>query len=247
MRSKIVLLSMLAVAPASADDDPPPPELPGDPEPAPAAAAPVDPGPQTPDVATTTLTSEAHTTGMATPRPTERFLIGGKLGGIVPFGGLSPFVSVGIELGVVLPVADRRLAIVVDVDYTQPTSDGNESDGRVTGGTYAWQLTVQELAIMPVVMYRMTSLGRIVPYGGIGPRILLARSTVESDGEPTIMETHESSTKIGVGVPLGAELVLGPGRAIGEILLQYGALDHVATGDSNSGAVSASVGYRLIF
>ena len=167
-----------------------------------------------------------------------------KLGGIVPFDGLSPFVAFGIEGGYELP---SRFAIVLDVDYTQPTATGTQADPRVTGGTYTWKLTEQELGIMPALIYRLDAMGSIVPYGGIGPRVLLARSTVRDNGAPTIMETHEQSTRVGVGVPLGAELAAGPGRAIAELLIQYGTLNHVATGDANTGALSLSIGYRMAF
>ena len=174
-------------------------------------------------------------------------LVGAKLGGLVPFDGLSPFVSGGVEVGYVLPILDHQLAIALDVDYTQPTKTGSESDPRVMGGTYTWKLTQQELGIMPVVLYRLTSMAGVTPFGGIGPRVLLLESTVQDNGAPTIMKTTERSTKVGVGIPVGAELPLGPGNLIGELLIQYGALDHVATGDSHTGAVSLSIGYRALF
>jgi hypothetical protein len=177
----------------------------------------------------------------------DNMLASAKLGGIVPLDGLSPFVTFGVEGGYVLPAADRRIAIVVDVDYTQPTATGSETDPRVAGGSYTWKLTEQELAIMPAVIYRLTQMSPVVPYGGVGPRLLLARSTVRDNGGLAIMETHEQSTRIGVGVPLGVELVVGPGRAIGELLLQYGTLNHVATGDASTGAISLAAGYRMVF
>lgn len=175
-------------------------------------------------------------------------LLGAKVGGIAPFDGLSPFVAFGIELGVTLPPLDHRLAIVLEIDYTQPTTTGTETDPRVMGGTYTWKLTEQELAVMPVLLFRMTGMaGRsITPFVGIGPRMLFARSTVRDNGMPTIAETHEQSTRIGVGVPLGAELAAGPGRLIGELLVQYGTLNHVATGDANTGALSLFLGYRML-
>ena len=160
---------------------------------------------------------------------------------------MSPFVSGGIEVGYITPALQHRLAIVLDVDYTQPTTTGSESDPRVMGGTYTWKLTEQELGVMPAVVYRLTGLGSIVPYAGLGPRLLLARSTVRDNGMPAIGDTHEQSTRLGLGIPVGAELAAGPGRVTGELLVQYGTLNHVATGDANTAAMSLAVGYRLIF
>ncbi len=189
-----------------------------------------------------------ETTAVSEPAPTTTgILLGARLGGIIPFDGLSPFVTFGIEVGYALPALDHRLAIVLAVDYTQPTATGSESDPRVTGGMYTWKLTEQELGIMPVIEYRFLGMKPIVPYVGIGPRMLLARSTVRDNGAPAIMETQEQSTRIGVGVPVGAELPLGPGAATGELLLQYGTLNHLATGDANTGAASVAVGYRFAF
>jgi hypothetical protein len=187
----------------------------------------------------TATTTEPERTGIG-------LLAGAKLGGIVPLDGLSPFVHVGLEVGYVLPPLKRQLAIVLAVDYTQPSKTNEETDPRVMGGTYTWKLTEQELGLMATIMYRATSVKPIVPYGGIGPRILFARSKVHDDGGPMISTTKEVSTRIGVGIPLGVELPLGPGRAIGELLLQYGTLDHVATGDAHTGAVTLGLGYRMV-
>ena len=40
---------------------------------------------------------------------------------------------------------------------------------------------------------------------------------------------------------------ISPGAALAELLFQYGTLDHVATGDANTGALSLSLGYRFRF
>lgn len=166
-----------------------------------------------------------------------------KVGGIVPFGGLGPNVTGGLDVGYALPMG---LTFGVAADYAQPTKSGSEADARVAGGTYAWHLTQQILQVMPFVGYRLRGLGALVPYAAIGPRVYLLRSTVRGDG-PTFGETREQSTKVGIGLPLGLELAAGPGAAVAELLLQYGALDHATTGDSNTGAASLSLGYRLMF
>jgi hypothetical protein len=192
-------------------------------------------------------TGAPDSSGGAAPREGGGLLAGAKIGGIVPFGGLSPNAAVGIEIGYVFPWLHRSLAAAIDLDYAQPTASGTESDPRVAAGKYSWHLTEQQLNLMPVVMYRLTSLGRLTPFAGIGPRIYFLKSTVSSDGaQPKISDTTEQSTAVGVGVPLGLEFQLGPGGLLAELLLQYGGLDHTATGESNTGALSFSLGYRLL-
>ena len=185
----------------------------------------------------------------APPKEGGLILFGGRVGGIVPFGGLSPFVTGGIEAGYVFPWLNQGLAAAVQMDYTAPKSDGTQTDPRLlsNNGSYNWKLTEQQLSIMPVVMYRLTSLGRLVPYVGIGPRIYMLKSNVKGTvGDQVISETTEKSTKVGFGIPLGVEYGLGPGAVLAELLFQYGGLDHTATGDTNTGAASLALGYRFL-
>jgi len=191
--------------------------------------------------------SSPDAAGKPAPREDGGLLAGAKVGGIVPFGGLGPNVTGGVELGYVFPWLHRSFAAAINVDYAAPTTSGIEQDPRVEGGTYSWHLTQQQLNLMPVVMYRLTSLGRITPFIGIGPRIYFLKSTVRYDDTgPVISETTEQSTKVGVGVPFGIEYQLGPGGLLAEFLFQYGALDHTATGSSNTGGLSLGLGYRLL-
>ena len=175
-------------------------------------------------------------------------LAGARVGGVIPFGGLGPNLTGGVELGVVFPWIHRSFALAVDLDYAAPKASGTETDPRITtGGKYTWHLTEQELNLMPVVMSRLTSLGKVTPFVGIGPRFYFLQSTVRSDeGTPTFQETTERSTKVGFGVPLGVEIQLGPGGLLAELLFQYGDLDHTATGVSNTGGASLAVGYRFL-
>lgn len=173
-------------------------------------------------------------------------LFGVKVGGLLPFSGLGPNAQVGVELGIVLPVLHRGLAIGVGVDYAQPVTSGTTSDPRVVGGTYDWQLKQQFLTFMPMILYRLTTLKVVTPFIGVGPRIYLMQSTVHGDaGAANIPDTTEVSTRVGVGVPLGVEFKLGPGGILAELLAQWGPYEHTATGDTHTGALSLSVGYRL--
>ena len=56
----------------------------------------------------------------------------------------------------------------------------------------------------------------------------------------------ENSTKLGVGLPLGVEYGLGPGLLFGEVLLQWGPLDHEVTGETNLGTATLWLGYRAV-
>ena len=176
------------------------------------------------------------------------FVLAGKVGGIVTFSGLNPNLRAAVEVGYVFPWLKRSFAAVVEVGYAAPQTDGTQAgDPRVVGGTYNWHLTEQELTVMPEIVYRLTALRTIVPYIGIGPRVYMLRSNVKGsvNGTP-ISETTEQSTKVGLGIPLGLQYNLGPGGLTAEVLFEYGALDHTATGDSNTGGVSLLLGYRFL-
>jgi hypothetical protein len=210
-------------------------------------------------VTTVTALASAETgppdaSGQPTRRDKIGFLGGPKVGVVGNFSGLSPWGLFAVELGVVLPVAHRSLAIAVDLDYSQPTRSSSEMDARVMGGTYNWHLTEQELGVMPLAMWRFTMLGRATPYLGVGPRIYLLKSTVgwpqTMMPPPNFQNTTEQSAKVGFGIPFGCEVQFGPGGFIGELLYQYLPIDHVATsapqGAVKSSSLSFSIGYRFL-
>ncbi len=182
------------------------------------------------------------------------FLATAKVGGIVPFSGLGPFVSGALELGWVFGKTQQRVGALLDVSYTVPRADGEQTEAyegfdvdRIPDGKYSWELRQKLLTLQPTFLYRLTGLGRLVPFAGVGPRVYLLESVVEgeSGGEAFAVST-EQSTKVGFGVPLGTEFQLGPGGLLAELLLQWGPLTHEITGDSNLGSVTLFLGYRAL-
>jgi len=172
---------------------------------------------------------------------------GGKFGGVASFNGLGPFVNGALEVGYILPFLNRGIGIYADVAYTVPRTSGEGSDPRVPGGAYSWTLTQKQLTVMPMVVYRMTRFGKLVPYVGIGPRLYLMESVTEgSAGGQVILETKERSTKVGVGIPIGVDYKIGPGAVLAELLFEIAPLDHTLTGDTSTAATSLALGYRLM-
>lgn len=183
------------------------------------------------------------------------FVLGVRAGGLFaqPFteGRLGASFLVGVETGYVLPVLRRAFAITADVGYTQPTASGTQMDPRVqsNGGTYTWSITQQELLVGLTVMYRMTFIarGRVAPYLGIGPRVWFLRTLATgAAGGSTISESQEQSTRVGLSVPLGVDIALGPGALFVEAQLFWAPIDHRITGDSSVGSINAVLGYRLM-
>jgi hypothetical protein len=186
------------------------------------------------------------------PAETGSVLLGAKVGGLASFNGLDPFVHGAIEAGYVFPALNRGLGAYLQVEYSAPSTDGKVNEkfdrDRVPGGAYNWHIRQQELVFAPTFLYRLTTLSdTITPYVGVGPRIYLIKDTTRGDANGvSIDETTEKSTKWGLGLPLGAELALGPGKLIGELMFQWGPLKHTLTGDTHLGGASLAVGYRML-
>jgi hypothetical protein len=179
------------------------------------------------------------------------FLAAAKVGGIVPFNGMDPFVRGGLELGWVFGGQQRRMAALLDVSYTKPGASGSRQDDRLlydeSSGEYSWEIDQHELVFQPTFLYRFTSDDALIPFVGIGPRIYLLETLSRGDAnQERILETSEQSTEFGVGVPFGAEYQVGPGGLFAEGLLEWGPLDHRITGDASMLAGSLQVGYRAI-
>jgi len=253
------LFVLLAAAPASSAEmaldlsEPAKPAPTATPAP---AASPASTEPAAPPDATASPAPAADAAPAAgTEKPAEAtqsgrgaFLAGVKVGGFLTYTALRGNARVTAEVGYVLPWLNESFAIVAEVGYAEPRNFGTQSDDpRVEGGSYHWHLVEQQLTVMPTVFYRLTLFKSVVPYLGVGARIYMLKSTTRGDVRGVeVLATQEQSTQVGIGIPLGVQIHLGPGHLTVELLTEWGPLDHTATGQSNTGAESLQVGYRFL-
>jgi len=176
------------------------------------------------------------------------FLVAGKVGGIAPITRLTPHAIGAVELGYFFG-SSRALFAHLETSYAVPQVSGTDPDPRVPGESYDWELWQKQLVFQPTIGYRFNQLfWKVTPYAGIGPRLYLLETVTEgaADGQD-FGTTKETSTMVGFGIPVGAELELGPGGVFAELQFQWAPLDHRITGDSNLGSGNLFLGYRAQF
>ena len=191
---------------------------------------------------------------VAAPAPKRdrgQLLLAVEIGALLPYGfsRLGASYLVDLQVGWALPWLKHRLALALDGGFTAPEASGTTNDPRLdaSGGSYSWRLSQRELILGLTIVYRHP-IGRLTPYAGVGPRLFLLDSRVQgSAGGAIISQSSETSTKIGVGIPVGLGVRLGPGDLFGELALNISAIDHRTTGDTNTGSFTLAAGYRFLF
>lgn len=176
-------------------------------------------------------------------------LLAGISGGVlVPFSKLSASVAATVEAGALMRWTGHEIGGTVGVSYEQPTASGGLTDPRVPGGSYTWDLGQRSLAVTPSLLYRMTSLGFIVPYASVGPRISFMEQTGSgAAGSNALGATTETLARIGARGRVGAEFLLGFGGITVDALFEWAPLGSVSAGAGTSlMGISAQVGYRLV-
>jgi len=184
----------------------------------------------------------------APPRDRGQVLIAAKIGGLFaePFSRLGASYIVDVEIGYALPVLKHRLAIALDGAYTAPEASGGGTSSQVASGGYSFHLQ-QRQGILGLTLFYRHPIGRVTPYIGVGPRLFLLQSEVDGTAGTTPIHTSsEVSTKAGVGVPLGVGVRLGPGDLFVEASVLWAPIDHQITGDTNTGSLTVSLGYRFV-
>lgn len=264
----LAVFTLLAVAPAWAQEDQPKKNTESPKkgkkkkaEPAkPVEAKPVEPA-KPEDTYGPTLPPAPVEAEVVKPAPKKagwgHLMAAARLGGLFaePFSNLGASFLVGAEIGYLLPplpVVGEGFGVTIDVAYTQPTASGAAMDARIgaNGGNYKWDVTQRETILGLTLLYRAPFImdGKLVPYIGFGPRIFMMQTSSggEAGSGNSIPGYNENSTQAGLGLPLGADYKIGPGRVFLEALLLYAPLNTNTTGSSSAGSISVAAGYRFI-
>jgi hypothetical protein len=223
--------------------EPPAPEPEMAPEPVPEPEVAPEPAPEpAPVEATASVSAEVSMESEGAP---WNLSVAPRIGLAVPTSKLSPFVSMGLELGYRLPALDGHLVVVGDVAYTRPGHSATVNDARV-GGDAGYEIDESELKLGIGAAYRLFDDSRkLSPWGGASLIMQRLQSTETNDLAPG--ENTATDTRFGAEIAVGADYRLGPGYLLGELRLPFTDLDDLITGNSNAGNVNLSVGYRLVF
>jgi hypothetical protein len=180
-------------------------------------------------------------------------VVGARLGAIHPgvSSELGSHVLATLEGGYVLPWLDGRLQVFGSLSYAQPERSETREDPRLVdaGGRYTFTTIQREFIIDAGLLARLFPLNQTFnAYASFAPRLfLLETETYGEAGGEKFGTNYEQSTKFGFNFALGAEMILGPGRILAQVGFSYSQLQHEFTGDVPNGALTTSVGYRLLF
>ena len=185
------------------------------------------------------------------------FVLGGKVGGGLgkPWSDFGATPLFELELGYMLPLGNpigRSIELFVTGQFSQPGIDGKASkaDTRLPGdGILHYEITQQELALSLGALYRFDLHSKmLMPYGGLGGRMYLLKSKVKaSAGGESYGDNDETQTKFGLVLLGGVDIFVGPGALLAELSFGWAPLDGYVLRNTNLGALSLAVGYRLMF
>jgi hypothetical protein len=173
------------------------------------------------------------------------FGVAPRVGLDIPTSALNPFLALGLEFDVWLPVLDNRLMLAADFAFTYPREDGSGNDPRL-GGAYDYETKVLVLKWAIDASWRFFPPDRtLIPFAGLGFVVQYLR-TAQTMSTETGTNTERNGAP-GFEIFGGLDWKLGIGYLFGDVRFAYTDLDHRFTGDINAGNVTICVGYRFVF
>lgn len=218
--------------------------------------------PEPTDTSTLTpLVEEPRAAGQAPPRATasaaptgpatRRLLVLPKAGGMFPqvLNRLDTSWAAAIELGLLTPVLDNRLAAVVELGFSMPSHTRTVTDSRLPGGDASFTVVERTYsAFLGPKFFILPSDAQITAFAAAGLRGNLVESHLEADSADSDFGKHlERGTHLAYVAQAGGGMRLGPGHAVLELQFVSLPMQHLITGKANLGSLAARAGYLFQF
>jgi len=199
------------------------------------------PAPEAPEPASSASADRPARDGVAP-------FIGVQFGPGIPLSTLGVAPAPRLELGIELPVWERRLRLFAAGSFMRPIAMGEGKNAYVSGnGNWSYTLRQQEWTVAVGPMLRLPGAGAFVPEFALAPDLYLLQSTVDGEaGGAPFDESTEQYTRLGVYAAAGGAVRLGPGELTLNLSLSTSGLNGVVTGTASTMALTPWVGYRLI-
>jgi hypothetical protein len=183
-------------------------------------------------------------------------VFGGKVGAGLgkPFSDFGATPVFELELGYAPNLGaslGHPLEIFLAGQYAQPGLDGSadEADPRVPGSEpFSYEVTQQMVTMSLGALWRFDiSSDLVMPYGGLGARMYLLNTHAKgSVGGEAFSESNETQNAFGLVLLGGVDIFVGPGALLAELSFGWAGLDGYIMRDTNLGALSLAVGYRVV-
>ena len=131
----------------------------------------------------------------------------------------------------------------------QKLSASKVADPRLPGSDpLSYAVTQQALSLSLGLLYRFDlSTDVVMPYGGLGGRLYMLNTKVKGTaGGEAFGDNEETQTDFGLVLLGGVDIFVGPGALLGELSFGWAQLDGFVMRDTNLGALSLAVGYRVM-
>lgn len=244
--------TLASFAPSAAAEGPVP--APTGPVSTPGAAA--DPAP--PPIVAPTPTPVAQGEGRTAPADGpvyERSVldlglkVGGAFSGV--FNSLGGSFTPELEVGALLPFADRALEVFLNGRWAAPSDQGESpADPRLPGdGVASWEVTRHELSLGLGLRLRIPIPSELFrPYVAAGARVFFIDTEVSGSADGQSFGTNdETGTYWGFLFQAGGELYVGPGALLLELAINGAPVDRTVLADTNASSFDVYLGYRLFF
>lgn len=177
-------------------------------------------------------------------------VVGVHLGLSIPTAHASGVMAMPrVEIGYNIPALGERLEPFLSATYIGYPVEDTVADTRVPGGSFDYSVWQHQTQIGIGMYGRFFELGEFInPYIGAAFVIFMLQTEASGEAGGSAFGEHTAqATEYGFYTAAGLDVVLGPGAAFFEIGFTYSDLDNKIMGDSDTGTVAPTFGYRFMF